>query len=673
MYHHSQRPKDGEYTKVVYDLIKDQKYAEVVKILTAELNMNARSRAALSILGYCTYQMQHYEEAVVYYRRLVDLCPNNEHYLMYLAQAQYKSCNYQEAMNTAVQLDDGNSELAVEVKKLQAAIKYGEGDIQAAKGLVEQSASGDADKHVNYGCILFKEGKYDESLKHFLDAHNIQGFRPDLCYNIALCYYKKTDYAQSLRFLSEIIERGIKDHPELSVGMATEGLEIRSVGNTLALQETALVEGFNLKAAIEFRLKNNEGAIEALTDMPPRSEEELDPVTLHNQALINFEAEPTAGFEKLQFLIQQADFPPETLANLLIMYVKYDYLDLAADLLAENNDILTQKDNPYLTAWMLDFFEAVLMAETSPEDAYAKFDDMNARITDDLRKVTKLVQDYRNNREDEKVQKTIKEYDEKLDMYLPVLMQQAKIFWDRKNYPQVEKIFRKSVEFLNDNDTWKVNVAHVLFMQEGKYSDAKGFYESLVKTVQARREPLLSCSAIIPANLCVCYIMTSLNEHAEEMMQKIEREEEQAAYEEPDKKIYHFCIINLVIGTLYCAKGNYEFGISRMMKALEPFSKKLGTDTWFYTKRCFLSLLENLAKHMLVLKDEVFVECIKFLDAAEANGRNLKAYHEGPLLSAEDKNDPMKDGRNTITFEARYLKWLFYELRDGFNYNICAL
>ena len=147
-------------------------------------------------------------------------------------------------------------------------------------------------------------------------------------------------------------------------------------------------------------------------------------------------------------------------------------------------------------------------------------------------------------------------------MYLPVLMQQAKIFWDRKNYPQVEKIFRKSVEFLNDNETWKVNVAHVLFMQEGKYSDAKGFYESLIKTVQARREPLLSCSAIIPANLCVCYIMTSLNEHAEEMMQKVEREEEQAAYEEPDKKIYHFCIINLVIGTLYCAKG--EFLISMM-------------------------------------------------------------------------------------------------------------
>jgi tetratricopeptide repeat protein 30 len=38
------------------------------------------------------------------------------------------------------------------------------------------------------------------------------------------------------------------------------------------------------------------------------------------------------------------------------------------------------------------------------------------------------------------------------------------------------------------------------------------------------------------------------------------------AAEEPDKPYYHLCIVNLVIGTLYCAKGNFEFGISRVMK-----------------------------------------------------------------------------------------------------------
>jgi hypothetical protein len=51
-------------------------------------------------------------------------------------------------------------------------------------------------------------------------------------------------------------------------------------------QETCLVEAFNLRAAIEYEMKNLETAKEALTDMPPRAEEELDPVTLHNHALM---------------------------------------------------------------------------------------------------------------------------------------------------------------------------------------------------------------------------------------------------------------------------------------------------------------------------------------------------------------------------------------------------
>lgn len=43
---------------------------------------------------------------------------------------------------------------------------------------------------------------------------------------------------------------------ELGVGMATEGLEVRSVGNTMLLHETALIEACNLKFAIEYKLKN---------------------------------------------------------------------------------------------------------------------------------------------------------------------------------------------------------------------------------------------------------------------------------------------------------------------------------------------------------------------------------------------------------------------------------
>ena len=65
--------------------------------------------------------------------------------------------------------------------------------------------------------------------------------------------------------------------------------------------------------------------------------------------------------------------------------------------------------------------------------------------------------------------------------YIPILMAQASIYWDLQNYAAIEKIFRKSVEFCNDHDTWRLNVGHVLFMQDSKYKDAIGFYEPIVK------------------------------------------------------------------------------------------------------------------------------------------------------------------------------------------------
>ena len=88
------------------------------------------------------------------------------------------------------------------------------------------------------------------------------------------------------------------------------------MGNSSVLKDTALIEAFNLKGAIEYAMKNTEAAREALSDMPPRAEEELDPVTLHNQALMRMDEDPTGGFS-----VQLAEEPPapaETFGNLLL-------------------------------------------------------------------------------------------------------------------------------------------------------------------------------------------------------------------------------------------------------------------------------------------------------------------------------------------------------------------
>lgn len=155
-------------------------------------------------------------------------------------------------------------------------------------------------------------------------------------------------------------------------------------------------------------------------------------------------------------------------------------------------------------------------------------------------------------------------------------MNQAKIYWDRENYVQVEKLFRQSAELCGDADVWRLNVAHTLFMQESKFREATSFYEPLVKQNYENVGPLwvyhtyywlrnlfsfalhspflndwlqiLDVSAVVLANLCVCYLVTSQNEEAEELLRKLEKEEEQKSLENPQSKFFHLSIVNLVIG-----------------------------------------------------------------------------------------------------------------------------
>lgn len=125
--------------------------------------------------------------------------------------------------------------------------------------------------------------------------------------------------------------------------------------------------------------------------------------------------------------------------------------------------------------------DALITQQTSPEEAYRKFDDLGNKHMEILRKATKRVQEARLNHDDNAVKKAVNDYEEALERYVPVLMAQAKIYWELGNYTQVEKIFRKSVEFCNEHDIWKLNVAHTLFMQENKFKEATGFYEPIVR------------------------------------------------------------------------------------------------------------------------------------------------------------------------------------------------
>uniref|UniRef100_A0A183CM83 Tetratricopeptide repeat protein 30 n=1 Tax=Globodera pallida TaxID=36090 RepID=A0A183CM83_GLOPA len=450
----------------------------------------------------------------------------------------------------------------------------------------------------------------------------------------------------------EEIKGGAVDHQELGVGMGSE-VPFRSVGNTLMLHESAVVEACNLKFAIEYRMKNLDASAEALSDLPARMEEELDPVTLHNQALVSVESNLADSFSKLQYLLGNNPCPPETFANLLLLYCKFEYFDLAADVLAENAH-LTYK---LLTQYQFDYLDALITQQSSDSEAYAKFDALTVSRLNALRKRHQKLRETReednNNNNARALQRAVDAVETCLDEFLPTLMAQAKLLWDKAQWAQIERLFRRSAEFCHGNETWKLNLAHTLYMQE-KYKEASDCYAPLVR---ASFDKLLDVSAAVLANLCACYVMTSSNEEAEEVMRRVEREENAQPTSRNIKFISPPLSHNLVIGTLYCSKGNYEFGISRIVRALEPCEKKLGVDTWFYSKRCMASMLENIARCVIELRDEMLLDCLHFLESCEMNGREIVT--DAQMLGARAGELP-----RTVAHEARLLRALLLQIMD---------
>jgi tetratricopeptide repeat protein 30 len=94
----------ASFAATIYGLIRDGKHAEAAKILHVQLANFPRSRAALSLLGHCYYQMQvsiralfvckiglhiymqDFRSAAAFYEELTKFHPEVEDYKVYYAQ-----------------------------------------------------------------------------------------------------------------------------------------------------------------------------------------------------------------------------------------------------------------------------------------------------------------------------------------------------------------------------------------------------------------------------------------------------------------------------------------------------------------------------------------------------------------------------------------------------------
>lgn len=192
-----------------------------------------------------------------------------------------------------------------------------------------------------------------------------------------------------------------------------------------------------------------------------------------------------------------------------------------------------------------------------------------------------------------------------------MLVYQARILWDQRDFKSVELTLEASYDICCDSQVFRTNLAHSIYMQgSSRYLDAIVHYESILADFVSG-EDLLRAETIVLANLCVCYIVVKQQDKAERLISELERQSDQ----DPQHSL-HLCIVNLVIGTLYCSKGNFDFGIRLITKSLDPFAEKIGTDTWFYTKRCLLALIERIINGTYTLQESLYAHIIIFLDEA---------------------------------------------------------
>jgi tetratricopeptide repeat protein 30 len=136
------------------------------------------------------------------------------------------------------------------------------------------------------------------------------------------------------------------------------------------------------------------------------------------------------------------------------------------------------------------------------------------------------------------------------------------------------------------------------------------------------------------------------------------------------------CATQLAIHAPSPPAGNYEFGITRVLRSLEPLPAVLDAARWRGVALCLLCLLDQVAKNMLVLKDALVADLLAFLEDVEAAGKGIAAQPLGPPAppsrsglgsgggSAVEDGVQVQVQLGTVAAQARALRALFLQLSE---------
>ena len=609
--------------------------------------------------------MDEFERAAECYETLSKLYPEEESYKVYHVQSLVQNGSYADASHAAATASStmpSSSRHTQRIRLLQAHAEMEQGKLTSATATLSHCVEDDHETILALATKDYCLKKFDSALQTYKIARQLTGDQPILSYYIALCHYQLKNYDVALGLVDELINSIENEDTSDQESM---------------MNHEFVVEAINLKAAILHATK----VYDAAKDTMSCFHDNLDAITIHNDVIINSEDDPNIAIQKLEFLLSEEISPTETLHNLLTLYASHGQEHLAAETFQANKDLAKE----VLPREVYGYFDALQVSITSREDAITMLEKQVSTYIPKLRSGKKDVSSAESMRpatshrlstastarpttaSERKTHQAVaaatQNVEAILDYYIPTLCLQAKLNWDKEDYSAAEQVLRKgAADFCTtDNDSWSTeNMGHIMFAQD-KFEDSIQHYESILALTNAN-EDILEISPVVLGNLCVCYIMTNQNEAAEDIIKTVEREEQQrSALGGPDEQTNHCsCMINLVIGTLYCNRGNYEFGIDRVCKSLQPCEKNLSLDTWIYARQCFLDFASKVSKLMIHIKQDTLENILDLLSDVESHGKHI--------LTTESKTDDEEsDSLNstepeTLSTQAKQLKNLYIKI-----------
>lgn len=565
--------------------------------------------------------------------------------------------------------------------KSEADSLFDQEEYSSARSRYEESLSNSKDDRAKQD-LLFNVASCWAAEGLFAKALNIMSKiedtpNGDLQYNRALCLYKQSNFTEALDQIEICIGKSNKIQMELALG---EDHDHETEDHKKA-QRSCLIEALNLKTAVLAELEGNWSiARQCLDQLPVKDPGFLDSVSLHNQAVCDHMSDIYSSIDKLSFLCElpnQRDknegddaaltVPDESYLNLLILYTLSGQTEAGHEFLLKNRGLLESK----VLRELLQFLSIRLEPANSDEVVYGKLD----RLLDKMIEATQggdVAKQHEMSSEQRK------------KLILNLISYQGLLLWDAGHYQLLERLLARVKSILGDDELWKTNLAHTIFMQDTRYNECIQLYESLSERVD--QNSLLKVDADLLSCLCVAYVLTGRNGDAEALIKNVEAEELESLAGRADRSglagLYnngggldsgndtdisdrfeasHLCRINLCIGTLYCVKNNYKFGLMRMFKSLEPLRDNLNSENWFNVKRCILALLDGHCKQMIWASDDILNLVVSFLKQCEKYGVQVEARRSGwPTMSTNDfvtDGDCLDQfhGRNSVTYEARHL------------------